>query len=327
MKKGYIFLFVILLLPFNVYALTGSVSINCGSNTVKKGDTVACNVVGTSDTAIYGISTKVNISSGAVLEKFDSVGGVWQMAGVKNDGVTIYGVTKSDGVSGNFDFGTITMTISNDVQPGNITISLSDFDFVIKKENGQTDDAYEGINGNTATLTVIAESSNNNNSSDNSSTNDNSDTKTVEEKTAFFGATLKEDSKLYLTELNIDGYNLNFTKEKLNYLLEIDNEDSLNITPVLNDDSAGSYSIDGNSNLVDGSIISITLKPNDDGEEVKYTITISKQNNYISTTSTTGSSNNKSNLSTIIFGIIIGVLVIINIARILLNKKKKNIEV
>lgn len=329
MKKGYIFLFVILLIPFNVYALTGSVSINCGSNTVKKSDTVTCSVTGNSDEAVTGVSAKVSINGNASVSSFTRDTSLWDdtQGSLKNDGVTFFTITSGNGYTGNFNVGTLSLKIADDAQAGNITISLNNLDFV----NVDGDDIVNGITSNSVTLNVTEPSSNNgstdtsnnvtSNNTDNSSSNNSSDNKAAN----FPSATLKEDSKLYLTELNVEGYQLNFNKDRLDYLLEIGDETSLNITPVLNDDTLGTYSIDGNSDLADGSVISINLKPNDDGEEVKYTITISKKNNVVTNDLTTTSSNNDNGMVRIVFFVIIGLLVIINIARIISSKKKNNV--
>lgn len=322
MKKGYLLLFVILLLPFNVYALTGSLSINCGSSTVKKGDTVTCSVSGTTDTLIYGVSTVIGISGNASLTKFDAAGDAWELSGIKNDGVTIYGITEQTGVNGNFDFGTLNLAIASDAQPGDVTISFSNNIFVVRNEDKDVN-VTEGITSSGITINIVADTNNNNDNNNASSSSSNNEEKKPENRAAFFSTMLKEDSKFYLTELNVEGYDLEFTKDKINYLLKIDDEESLNITPVLNDESLGSYSIDGNSNLTDGSLISIVLTPNDGSEEVKYTITISKEVNNTSDVVMLNDNNKK--ISTIIFGIIIGALIIINVARIILNKKKNKI--
>lgn len=331
MKKGYIFLFVILLIPFNVYALTGSISINCGSNSVKKGDTVTCNVTGNSDESVTGVSAKVAINGNASVVNFVRDTSLWDdtQGSLKNDGVTFFTITSSDGYSGNFNVGTLSLKIADDAQPGNITISLNSLDFV----NIDGDDIINGISSNSVTLNVAEPVSNNSGDTNNNApandtnngTSNNSSENATNKAANFPSATLKEDSKLYLTELNVEGYQLDFNKDRLDYLLEIGDETSLNITPVLNDDTLGSYSIDGNSDLTDGSVISIILKPNDDSEEVKYTITISKKNNAVTNELATASSDNDNSMVRIVFFIIIGLLVIVNIARIISNKKKNNV--
>lgn len=318
MKKGYILLFVMLLLPISVHALTGSVSINCGSNTVKKGDTVSCSVTATSDEEVTGVSAKVVINGSASVQNFTRDTSLWDdtQGSLKNDGVTFFTITSGGGYSGNFNVGTLTLKIADDAAPGSVNVSLTSLGFV----DSLDEDITTGITANSVALTIEESSSGDSVPPASSEPSNNPTTvKPSEEQRK-----LKEDSKLYLTELQVEGYDLGFDKDILDYVLEIGDEDYLNITPVLNDDTIGSFVVDGNSELVDGSVISIILTPNDEGEEVRYTITISKTtpDDVI----TTG--DNKDNkMTTIIFASIIGLLAIINIVRILLNKKKKDVEV
>lgn len=323
MKKGYIFLFVILFIPFSVKALTGSININCGSNTVKKGDTVTCSVTGTSDEVVTAFEADLMISGNASGVSFTSTYDKWEKCSLTDDKTSVGCYANASDISGNFNFGNLVLKIADDAS-GSINVGFSNVS--LSDSNFHTFDV-SGVSINGATLNIASSEETTTPAAETpSETEEKKEEKTTEAKAAFFAATLDTNSKLYLTELNVDGYNLDFSKDKLNYLLSIGEEDSLVITPVLNDESLGSYSIDGNSNLADGSLITITLTPNDGGSEVKYTITISKEsNNTLVDTVTTGNSNNKK-LSTIIFGIIIGSLVIINIARMLLNKKKNSAE-
>ena len=109
-----------------------------------------------------------------------------------------------------------------------------------------------------------------------------------------------------------------FNSNELEYNLVIADEDKLNITPVLRNDDIH-FEIIGNENLVDGSIISILLS-DDNGNSRTYKININKNDGNTSKDKLTTSKNNTS----IIFYIIIGVLVVINIVRILISKMKKN---
>lgn len=95
--------------------------------------------------------------------------------------------------------------------------------------------------------------------------------------------------------LIIPGYNINVIDNKYTYELEINNEKELNIT------SNKEITIEGNLNLKDGSIIKITnLETNEE-----YQIKIIKKNTY-----------------KYIFISLIGLLILINIMRIIKNKIK-----
>ena len=101
-------------------------------------------------------------------------------------------------------------------------------------------------------------------------------------------------------EINVEGYDLNFDENIYSYTLKIKNEKSLKITSNVKD-----ISIKGNDKLENGSLITITVF-NDDGSKT-YNIKIEKSKSYV-----------------YIFISIISLLLIINIIRIVLKKKKNN---
>ena len=102
--------------------------------------------------------------------------------------------------------------------------------------------------------------------------------------------------------LNIEvvGYELGFNKDVLEYTLKIGNEEKLSFN--INIDSK-KYSIKGNENLKNGSVITITVN---DEKKVTYIINIKKKENY-----------------TIYFIGIISVLLFLNIIRMIVKNKKK----
>ena len=65
-----------------------------------------------------------------------------------------------------------------------------------------------------------------------------------------------------ISELNIKGYDINFSKDKQVYSLKIEKEKTLNIEVVL-EDPTSSYKITGNNDLKDGSIIKINTTSKD----------------------------------------------------------------
>lgn len=103
-------------------------------------------------------------------------------------------------------------------------------------------------------------------------------------------------------ELNItiEGYNLNFDSEIKNYTLKIGNEDKLKIDTNI---SEKKVTINGNNNLKNGSIITITIA---NKEKTTYVINIKKKENY-----------------TIYFIAIISFLLFINLIRLIIKSKKK----
>ena len=101
-------------------------------------------------------------------------------------------------------------------------------------------------------------------------------------------------------EINVEGYDLNFDENTYSYTLKIKNEKSLKITSNVKD-----ISIKGNDKLENGSLITITVF-NNDGDKT-YNIKIEKSKSYV-----------------YIFISVISLLLVINIIRIVLKKKKNN---
>ena len=79
----------------------------------------------------------------------------------------------------------------------------------------------------------------------------------------------------YLKELKIDGYNIAFNREEKYYNLKIKDEDELVISAI-SDDEKATVNIDGNKNLINGSIIKIIVKA-EDGSINRYFINIEKK--------------------------------------------------
>ena len=121
---------------------------------------------------------------------------------------------------------------------------------------------------------------------------------------------LSNNSKL--KSIVIDGYKLSFNKDIEYYDLKIKEEDSLNIK-VEQEDEKAEVNIEGNNNLINGSIIKINVKA-EDGTYTRYFINIEKKKN--------------SNLLLWIILLIILIAIILTVIIMLLKKnKKKKIKV
>lgn len=110
-----------------------------------------------------------------------------------------------------------------------------------------------------------------------------------------------------ISELNIKGYDINFSKDKQVYSLKIEKEKTLNIEVIL-EDPTSSYKITGNNDLKDGSIIKINTTSKD-GSTREYQIVIEKENKiflYI--------------IGTILILSIVGLIVYVVISKIKENK-------
>ena len=111
----------------------------------------------------------------------------------------------------------------------------------------------------------------------------------------------KEEEDLAIT---IDGYDINFNKDIKEYTLTINDESSLKIN--VNRDSK-LYKIAGNRDLQNGSIITVTIT--EDKKDITYIINIKKKTSYM-----------------MYFAGVIGLLIVINLIRIVVNNKKKKDE-
>ena len=126
------------------------------------------------------------------------------------------------------------------------------------------------------------------------------------------GTDLDIISSAYLADIKIDNYNINFLRNVYEYDLKINNEDKLNILPILEDNSS-SYYIMGNSDLENGSVIRIEVKSEDKLLNQQYLINIIKDNEVVE----------ENRDYSIIFIIIIIILVIFNVVRFILRIRKK----
>lgn len=132
------------------------------------------------------------------------------------------------------------------------------------------------------------------------------------------------DTNNYLSEIVIDGYEIDFNKDVLSYSLKIKDEDKLNITTKTENEKA-TVTVVGNENLKNGSTVKIIVT-SESGETKEYTISIEKEKDEADTgdVNTTESEEKKSGP---ILYIALGALAIIVILIIvILPKKKKKSE-
>ena len=117
----------------------------------------------------------------------------------------------------------------------------------------------------------------------------------------------------YLSNLKIEGYDIDFRSNVFNYNLKIKNENELVITPTVGNDKV-TYKIIGNEDLKDGSVI--TIETIYDEEKINnYYINISKEQKK--------TKKEKKLNFTIILIIIIVLLVLINVIRMFISRKNK----
>ena len=124
-----IVLFISIFFPVSVYADTATVAINCNKSSVKAGDTISCTLQGTSEAAITDIDITVSLGEKLSFGSFSSGDSGW--AGDGTDGhITLY---RESSVTGTFNIGTITVTVSESATDGSTSIGMSNVKFFAGK--------------------------------------------------------------------------------------------------------------------------------------------------------------------------------------------------
>lgn len=156
-KISYLIIFtLIVIMPINIKALTGSISIKCDKESYSINDTATCKVTGTSDEEVKSVAAKVSAENLNVSFVTDSI---WQ--GTGDDGnIQLY---SDKGQTGTFNIGTLKIsakdssyglvsgivTLSNvkysDVAVGDSQIQVS---FVNGSNNSNTDNNSSNNNSN-----------------------------------------------------------------------------------------------------------------------------------------------------------------------------------
>ena len=305
-KKMLVVYLLMLLIPINrVYA--DGISISC-PNEVEKNSEFSCQLMGNTSIEITSFEASLTLEGEIKLISFISDREVWA-SGRENDGLDKISAYGGNNTQGNFNIGTLKfknngssniITIDNvifyDTNYKPIVINTISSKVNVKEDNTSTGSTNNnGSNGNSESNTS---DNKNNDDVDNSDNTSNNDT----------------DKGYYLSNIEIKGYEIDFSRDIYEYTLKIGNEDVLDITPVLEDNNS-SYIITGNDKLVNGSVIKIKVITDENNEKV-YTINILKDKEIEVV---------KNNNYKYIFIVIIGVLLIINIVR-LLRRRKKNEE-
>ena len=308
-KKMLVVYLLMLLIPINrVYA--DSISISC-PNEVEKNSEFSCQLMGNASTEITSFEASLTLEGEIKLINFTADRDVW-VSGRENDGLDKISAFGGNNTQGNFNIGTLKfknngssniITIDNiifyDTNYKPIVINTISSKVNVKEENTSTGNTTNNNSGNGNSGSNTSDNKNNSDVDDGYNTNNN-DTDT--------------DKGYYLSNIEIKGYEIDFSRDVYEYTLKIGNEDVLDITPILEDNNS-SYIISGNDKLVNGSVINIRVITEDNDEKV-YTINILKDKEIEVA---------KNNNYKYIFIVIIGVLLIINIVR-LLRRKKKNEE-
>lgn len=313
-KKIYLWILPLLVIPIvRVYADT--VSLNCPKE-IEANSEFSCQLSGYTDKGVTSLDIRV-ITSGDIKYLGFTKDSYWGGDG-EDARIALYG---ADILYNNFNIGIIKF---KNTGGSNNNISLSNISFYDgNDEKVAVDDislnvGIKEIYNSGGTTNNGSNNAGNDNSNKNSSNtgNDNSN-KNDDKKDNTIIDNNKDnndnnDNKIDnqeedITNIEINGYKIDFNKDIYEYTLSINDEDSLAIEPIINNDKI-TYTISGNEKLVNGSVIKITLLE-DNNTKSEYTIKIIKKE--------------KANYK-IIFIAIIGILVIVNIVRIILSRRKKN---
>ena len=315
MKRVLLFLFLII--PFSVFADT--VKLTCPDE-IASGEEFTCSIEGNTDKVVTSLNMKARFGSNLKMISFVPDGN-WQGDGAGGD-ITLY---TADDMVKTFKIGTLKLRNNGG---SNNSIIIDEIEFFYD------DDSYLELGSITKNIKIKSNTSNSSNNKNDTNIgntkidNNNNDKKneTKNDETTNKGEDKKKDDvdnidstdntdntdntfygNTYLIDIKINNYDISFDKDIYEYELTIKDEDKLDIEPMLMDNSS-KYSIIGNNKLKNGSVIEIkVIAENNDTKTYKIKINKKDDNN---------------NKYQIIFIGIIGILVIINIIRMVGRRRK-----
>lgn len=279
MKKRIMFSVILLLMPLLVNAQ--AINISCPKE-ISLNETFVCTITGTSDKLITSISADLQYGDKLIFQSFTSD---WNGACIDNK-IGLY--TALDKI-GTFNIGAVKFK-NNGI--GNNSVTLNNIKFYDEEDKGIP---LEPVTKIINIKSLPASSSSSSGSSKPSSSS------SIPKEEDITGSS-------NLLDIEITNYNIDFDKSIYEYDLKIQDEDSLEVLPLL-EDNTSEYTITGNSGLKDGSVIKINVISVDKKTSV-YKINIHKDNKQDHTIK-------------MIFIAIIGGLLLINVLRIILKKRKK----
>ena len=306
MKQRLLLLFLLLLI-ISFYVKGDTINIECPSE-VTVNTEFSCAITGNTNSGVNDVKFNIELSDNLKFVTFVNA------SGFNGDGdADLVSLYSSNTYKGSFKIGTLKLKATS-----NGSISLNNVFFYLDGKN------------NVASVSksiIVSNSSNSNNgnsnSSNNSNNNGNNNNNIVNDKNQNNNNNSNDksdevidvqeednDYESYLSDIKIEGYELKFRDDIYEYNITINDEDSLVITPVVSNGDV-TYKIFNNKDLKDGSIISIEVRYKEESIQTYY-INITKEENKI-------------NFVPIFIGIIIA-LIVFNIVRIFIVKKRNNEE-
>ena len=129
MKKKMILLIIMIgmiIIPHEVKAFTGSVTISCNPKSLSGAGTVKCTLKGTADANITTVKGTIVLPTGASITKFELADG-WTQNDYADNKINPY---RENEITGNFDIGTLTISFSSSASEGNNNISVKDITYL-----------------------------------------------------------------------------------------------------------------------------------------------------------------------------------------------------
>ena len=318
-------MFTIFLLMMPIFVNANQIFLSCPTE-IKKDAEFTCTVTGKSESVITSLSAGIKLGEKLKFVSFKA-DSIWQ-GNASNGVIDVY---TSEMVTGSFKIGTLKLkslgegnnsvtletVVFHDDNYDKIAVSSVRKDISLKKETIVKDEENSDTGnvtnqGSTGNGSGISESGNVGTTTDKDNNKDETNNQEDENN---------KISDSYLTNILIEGYNINFNKDVYEYTLNIEDESSLTIDTSVSDENV-MVTINGNKNLINGSVIEINVKTVDDDLGV-YKINIVKSVNDLIVDN---KQEEKENDYMMIFIIIIAILVLINIVRILLNRRRRNDE-
>lgn len=270
MRKKCIFIGIIfgLLFPISVSALSGSASISCNSTLFEVGSSTSCTLYGYSDEGVSAVAASLT-AGGSISVSNINTSSNWQGNG--SDGnIQLYTDSNKSG-----SFGIVSFTVTgNSVGSGTINVGGIRFSDASFNENG--------ISGTSLSITVnekyvpkpdptpttpstVTTPGNNSGSNSNNNVTDN-----------------KKSNDASLKSLVIKGVNFEFSKDKLEYDVEVSNNvDKLDITAEVNNDKA-KVTIPSDLSLKVGNNSFTIVVEAEDGTKSEYKINVKRLDRVLS---------------------------------------------
>lgn len=115
-----LFIFLLLLIPNKVSALTGNINMTCSPTSAKQNTNIVCDITGTSDQKVSAFSADIKLSSNLEYVDFQK-DDIWQGDGTGNK----IGIYTNENKIDNFSIGKLIIKVKNNVFDSNETISLT----------------------------------------------------------------------------------------------------------------------------------------------------------------------------------------------------------